>query len=293
LLSKSRAFRMDGRVAPVKRNINRPILVRPEHPDAPRPKSFDGRGRRMAVRVAQAHRDQPDPRSDRVEERRGRGGPAAVMGDLQDLDRREAARKQHRVDLFLDVSGEEESLAPEGTEQDDRHVVDGGSAIGRLDGHRAPVRPHDAEGDAVEREAVAGGEAAGAGSKAPELPLPCPIAGPRTDHPRLQDSANPVSREEKWQSPNVILVRMGEDDQVQAAVPWRYVGVELDEEPIRVRPSVDEHAPSAVTLDKDGVSLPDVENGQVDGPVRAAGHDEDERGDRRSQAAAKQPRRPG
>jgi hypothetical protein len=109
----------------------------------------------MTVRVPLADRDEPDPGPDRLEEG-GRGrGPAAVMGDLQDLHGRQAPAQQHRVDRFLDVAGQQEALSSERSEEDDRDVVDGGPGVGRLARHGAPVGPQDAEGDPVEREPVA------------------------------------------------------------------------------------------------------------------------------------------
>jgi hypothetical protein len=109
----------------------------------------------MAVRVPLADRDEPDPGPDRLEEG-GRGrGPAAMMGDLQDLRRRQAPAQQHRVDRFLDVAGQHEALTSERSEEDDRHVVDGSPAVGRLARHGASVGPQDAEGDPVEGEPVA------------------------------------------------------------------------------------------------------------------------------------------
>jgi hypothetical protein len=109
----------------------------------------------MTVWVPLADGDEPDPGPDRLEEG-GRGrGPAAVVGDFQDLSRRQAAAQQHRIDRFLDVAGQQEALTSERSEKDDRHVVDGSPRVGRLARHGVAVGPQDAEGDPVEREPVA------------------------------------------------------------------------------------------------------------------------------------------
>jgi hypothetical protein len=78
------------------------------------------------------------------------------MGHLQQVHGRHAASKQLGVDALLDVAGEQESMLVELAEQDDRHVVDRGAAIGRLERHTVGVRPEDAKPDLVERQAIPG-----------------------------------------------------------------------------------------------------------------------------------------
>jgi hypothetical protein len=46
----------------------------------------------MPVRVLGTDRDDRDARAHSLEERLRRGGPAAVVGDLEDVDAREAPR---------------------------------------------------------------------------------------------------------------------------------------------------------------------------------------------------------
>jgi hypothetical protein len=123
--------------------------------DAVRAQAIDGGRRGMTVRVPLADRDEADPGPDRLEEGGRRRGPAAVMGDLEDLHRRQTSAQQHRVDRFLDVAGQQEALTSERPEEDDRHVVDGSPSVRRLARHGGSVGPQDAEGDPVEREPVA------------------------------------------------------------------------------------------------------------------------------------------
>ena len=69
----------------------------------------------------------------------------------------------------------------------------------------------------------------------------------------------------------MILVRVGEDEQVDPAIPRRQSRVERDEQPVRVRPAVDQQATAATALDEDRVALADVEDRHPDaavGPVR-------------------------
>jgi hypothetical protein len=64
----------------------------------------------MAVRISGTGRDDGHPGVHRVEERLGRGRLRAVVRDLQEVDRRQAAPEQFGVDALLDIPGQEESL---------------------------------------------------------------------------------------------------------------------------------------------------------------------------------------
>ena len=109
--------------------------------------------------LLRARRHGRDPRPDRVEERARRRRATAVVGDLEEVDPRQSASQEDRVDPLLDVAGQEEPLAAEGPEQDDRDVVDAGPRVGRFGWDRAAIRPQDLERHVVERERVAGREA--------------------------------------------------------------------------------------------------------------------------------------
>ena len=82
-----------------------------------------------------------------------------MVRDLEQVERRQAAPEQLRIDTLLDVAGKEESLAADLAEQHDRDVVDRGPAVGRVEGHPVRIRPQDAEVDRVEREVIAGRQA--------------------------------------------------------------------------------------------------------------------------------------
>ena len=66
----------------------------------------------------------------------------------------------------------------------------------------------------------------------------------------------------------MILVRVGENHEVDPAVPRRDSRVERDEETIGVGPAVDQQAPAFRCLDEDGITLADVEHDHVDATVR-------------------------
>lgn len=79
---------------------------------------------------------------------------------------------------------------------------------------------------------------------------------------------------------DVILVGVGEHEQVDPPVPWRQTLLERDEESVRVRATVDEQASAPAALDEDRITLPDVEDGDPGDAVRTVCDGEPDGGDR-------------
>jgi hypothetical protein len=175
----------------------------------------------MPVAVVRARRDHGDRRPDRLEEGLGRCGPAAVVGHLEDVDPRQPTRHERRVDVILDVAGQQEPAAPDPAEEHDRHVVDATALVGRLERHATAVGPEDAQVDRIQGQAVAGGKPPGRRPAFGKPVGPCRIAGSWTAHARLEQPADPVAIEQQRQAGDVILVRVGQDDDVEPPVPWR------------------------------------------------------------------------
>jgi hypothetical protein len=201
-----------------------------------------------------------------------------VVGDLEDVDAREAAGEQDRVDPLLDVARQQEAPPGDFAEQDDRDVVDSGTGVGWLTWDGRMIGPQHAETDVVEGEAVARRQQARRGSACAEFGGPGRVSGPRASHAGLEDAPNPVSRQKHRESCDVILVRVRQDDRVDPVVPRGDPFVERHEEPIGIRPAVDEEAAAARALDEDGVALPDVEDGD---PGSAIGPMDEDDGGRR------------
>ena len=85
---------------------------------------------------------------------------------------------------------------------------------------------------------------------------------------------------------------MGQDEDVDPAVPRRQPPIELDEEPVRIGSAVDEHPAASTALDEDRVALADVEDRDPRRPVRAMGGREPDRDERDDQRAGRDPRAP-
>ena len=215
----------------------------------------------MPIRVPGARGCNGDPGSDRIDERLGGGGPAAVMGNLEQIDRVETAREQLRVDLLLDVAHQQEPPAPHLPGEHHRDVVDARAAVGRFEWDAAARRPQHLELDLVDGEAVSSRDrhpnrAVGVG----HLVQPCGIPGAGTAHAWLHHAIDVISLEQEGQPGHVILVRVRQDHRVDPPVPGRNASIERDEEPIGIRATVDQQAPTARAFDQDRVALANIED---------------------------------
>ena len=100
-----------------------------------------------------------------------------------------------------------------------------------------------------------------AGATGPRQPIePGRVARSRPAHPGLEHPADAVAVEQEGQAGDVVLVRVRQDDRVDPPVPRRDPPIELDEQPVGIRPAIDQQAAAARALDEDGVALPDVED---------------------------------
>ncbi len=169
-----------------------------------------------------------------------------MVGDLQQVDPRQVGADEPRVDGLLDIAGQEEPARADGPEQHDRHVVDPRAAVGRLGRHLSPDRPQDAQVDLIDGESVARGDRPAPGSPGRSQRLdPCRVAGTAPAHPGLEHAPDAVAREQQGQARDVVLVRMGQDDDVDPPVPRRQSLVERHEEPVGIGPAVDQEAAAA------------------------------------------------
>ena len=142
------AIGRDAQVGAIGRDRHAAVEVRAVDLCAMLLETFQRRRRRVAVAVVPADADDRDARQQCVEQCVSRGGAAAVMGDLEDVDRgvqmaRQAAAQQLRIDLFLGVAGEEHGAGPEVELEHDRDVVDRLAVTAGLAWHAARQRPVD------------------------------------------------------------------------------------------------------------------------------------------------------
>jgi hypothetical protein len=228
----------------------------------------------MSIRVPGAGRGDRDLRLNRFDEGFRRRRPAAVVGDLEEVDVRQVVGEERRVDALFDVAHEQEAPRADLAQEDHRDIIDTCATVRRCRRDFATDRPENAERYLVDGEAVAGSDReTGRGLGRREPPGPRRVARPRPSHPRLEDAVHAIPLDEHRQACHVVFVRMGQDDGVDAAIPRRYPLVEGDEEAIRVRPSIDQEAAAPRALDEDRVSLPHVKDRYPGDAGWSSGHD--------------------
>jgi hypothetical protein len=91
-------------------------------------------------------------------------------------------------------------------------------------------------------------------------------------HPGLEHPPDAVSPEDPDEPRDVILVGMGQHDNVDPPVPGRHLLVESDEEPVRIRPAVDEHPCATAAFDQDRVALAHIKHHEACRSPRDIGH---------------------
>lgn len=190
-----------------------------------------------------------------------------MVGNLEEVERGQAAPEELRIDALLDVTCQQEALAADLAEQDDRHVVDRRPAVGRPLGNATRIRPQDAEVNGIEAQLVAARQPSVRRPAFREDRRPGVVARSRPDHARLVDPPHAVPLEQRREPRHVVLVRMREHEHVDPPVPRRQPLVEREQQAARIRPAIDDHAPAAIADHEDPVALPDIEHDDVDGPV--------------------------
>jgi hypothetical protein len=197
-----------------------------------------------------------------------------VVCDLEHIDVRESARKEQRIDILLDVTGQQEASPRHRAEQHDRHAIDRRTVARRLARDVVALRPDRDEGDLVHPQAVAGGDGEAARCTRPRQPrVPRLVGGTGPTHAWLEHRPDAVAVQQQDQAGHMVLVRMGQHDRVDPPVPRGHPAVELLEEAIRVGPAVDKQPPATRALDEDGVALAHIEHGQAGYTRPPAGDD--------------------
>ena len=184
-----------------------------------------------------------------------------MVGDLEEIEPRQAGGEQVRVDVLLDVARQQETACPDPTEQHDRHVVDARPAIRRFERDLAGDRPQDRHLDLVDIEPIAGGQSAPFwGTRAPKSIEPGGIPRAWSACPGFEDAADAIPIEQPRQPADMVLVRVRQDDGVEPAIPRRKMSVERDQQSVGVRSAVDEQATTARPFHEDGITLADIED---------------------------------
>ena len=247
------------------------VGVGPEDARADGSQSIQCLARGVPVGIAGASADDRDARLEGREEGLGRRGPAAMMGDFEQVEPatiRDTGGQQLRIDGFLDVACEQQAACAEVHIQDGRDVVDARTGVGRLERDLPSDRPADVDRGAVQLEVIAGSQPASLEREAIESLVEGGVAGARAARADLGHRADAVALQEQRQAGDMILVRVGEHHEIESSVPRRQSFIEDDEESIGIGAAVDQHAAAGVPLDQDGIALSDVEDRHPQASIR-------------------------
>jgi len=200
-----------------------------------------------------------------------------VVADLQQVyvpDR--PARQKHRLDGQLRVAGEERAESATAELRHDRSVVDVPIRERRRRVRRRWV--HDRQpADRVEAQELpgacqgVGGVGLGACQRDESV-----VGGVRVLVPRLQDEADPISLEDRHQARDVVLVRVGEQHDVDSSLPPGQPLAQPTQQQLRVGTAIDQQGRPRWSAHQDRVTLADIERDDMEPPVRQP----DERRDR-------------
>lgn len=213
------------------------------------------------------------------------------MGDLENVDSPQAALDEERVEILLEISRQEEALASDRAHQHDRGVVDDGALVDGHLGNGAPIGPQHVDRESVEPQPIAGRKL---GRIDPDPLQPSPprtISRAGSDRARLEDPLDAVTTGESREPRDVVLVGMGQDDEIDPPIPRWQPLIEPDAQPIGIRAAVHEQPAPARPGDQDRIALPHVEDFDRQRPVRQPGeHGRPGRGHDRQRDQANGPR---
>lgn len=181
-----------------------------------------------------------------------------MVRDLEQVDGRQVSAKEDGVHPLLDVAREQQSMSSDVAQQDDREVVDLGPAIGRPGRDRSRIRPQDAKSELVDGQPITGRER---GSTDVTDDQACPqgrIVRAQADQPGLEHAPDRIAIDQGDEPGDMVGVRVRHDHDVDPPIPGREALVQGDQEPARIRPTVDQETSSPATLNQDRVALAHV-----------------------------------
>jgi hypothetical protein len=191
-----------------------------------------------------------------------------VVPDLEQVDpRQQPARRQRRLHRCLGIAGEERGKAAVAEHEDDRAIVDVTLGEGSM-GVLSRRIEHLERSGTVEHERLAGDDAADGEPCPGRIGQEAVIGGVLEMDSSVDEEADIEPIEHVHEAGDVVLVRMAENQQVDASREEGHVRPETSQRQLGVRTAVDQGGRSVGRLDQDGVTLSDVEDGDVKEPVR-------------------------
>ncbi|MEX1278308.1 MAG: hypothetical protein WEI16_04575, partial [Chloroflexota bacterium] len=242
--------------------------------------AVEGGPMRVAVLVVDAGRNDGHGGLDDGQERTGRPRVGPVVADLQHVDRaQQPPLGKQRLDGRLRVPSEQSAETAIAQEANDGCVVD--VAIRHWAGDVVGRRKEDLElRPASERDDLAGASRRHAGARlvlGGGQHLLVRLSVRRS--PAVHDQAHLVPAQDLAQSSQVVLVRVGQDHDLDSPLVERQSLADPPHGQVRIHAGVDQGGAPIRRLDQDRVALADVEHGQVQPAIRPGqdgGHGEDQ-----------------
>ena len=199
-----------------------------------------------------------------------------MVPDLEDVDRRqEPARDERRLYRRLGVAGQQGREAAHPQEQHDRAVVDVALGKGRCRIGLARIQHLD-RGRLPEPKGVSGAQDPNRYRGVVRIGHQAAVGDVGEGDARVENRADPEAVEHVHEPRDVVLVRVAEHEQVDAAGEEGQVPANASQGELRVRPPVDEHRGSIGGLDQNRVALADGEHRQMQQAVRLRRDRDDE-----------------
>lgn len=224
---------------------------------------------RVPVVVADPGRDEGNTGTRDVQQGRAGARMGAVVADLQHVDpgQKPAFGKQ-RLDRHLCVTGQEGREGAAAQQANHRRVVD--VALGQRTGD--VVRVGVEEGDRrrpIQRQPGTSSRRRKARSRlVARLEAESGIGRVLVGAARIQDQPNLVALHGCHQPGDVVLMRVGQDHDVDATLPPRQTLAQAPKEKIRIRPAIQQHRGARGRRHQDGVPLADIQRDQVQAAIR-------------------------
>jgi hypothetical protein len=194
-----------------------------------------------------------------------------MVGDFQEVQapvHRAQRIEEVAIHVLLEIAGEEDALGADPDVQDERRVVHRSPGLGSGLGHAGGRRPDDLGVRLTDGERIATLEAHDRHAMTLGLLAVGGVAAAVAAHAVVDEDTDAVAREQPGEAADVVLVRVGQQGDIDAAVPDRDALIEAAHEQVGVATAIHEHPGAVVRLEQDRIALPDVEDGDAQDATR-------------------------
>jgi hypothetical protein len=195
--------------------------------------------------------------------------------------------------VILEIPREQDALPPDAHAQHDRRAVDGAAVGEDPVGESLRRWPKHVDPGVAEDEPIALDQTGTREALPQRRGAQLQHAAALRVHLRLHDAVDAIARHQPGEATGVVLVWMGQQRDVDVAIPRRDALVEPAHEQVRVGPAVHEQAVPVGRFEQDRVALTDIEQAHRQRRARSShehdggrAHEQDADDDRRQARSA-------